>query len=127
VSGLNSPKIEKDLLWETNLFKNFSKFQKRHEKVLTKSRNRVILSSTKEVTTMKPNNIIKEIMKLRGHNARTLAERLGKSTASYVSNPLSREKGMRMDTFIEMVEAMDCEIIIRSKLEDKSKWSVGEE
>jgi hypothetical protein len=64
---------------------------------------------------------------LRGHNARTLAERLGKSTASYVSNPLSREKGMRMDTFIEMVEAMDCEIIIRSKLEDKSRWSVGEE
>jgi hypothetical protein len=74
---------------------------------------------------MKPNNVIKEIMKLRGHNNRTLAEALGKHTASYVSNPLSREKGMRVDTFIEMVEAMGCEIIIKSKLEDKSKWNVS--
>lgn len=74
---------------------------------------------------MKPNIVVKEIMKLRGHNYRTLAEALGKSTPTYISNPLTREKGMRVDTFIEMVEAMGCEVIIKSKLDDKTKWSLS--
>lgn len=68
---------------------------------------------------MKPNIVVKEIMKLRGYSNATLAAKLGKSTASAISNPLSRENGMRIDTFIEMVEAMDCEIIVRSILKDK--------
>ncbi|SCJ25249.1 Uncharacterised protein [uncultured Ruminococcus sp.] len=29
---------------------------------------------------------------------------------------------MRIDTLIEMVEAMDCEVIVRSTLKDKSEW-----
>jgi hypothetical protein len=74
---------------------------------------------------MKPNVVVQEIMKQRGHNSRTLAEALGKSTHTYVANPLSRDKGMRIDTFIEMVEAMGCEVIVRSKLEDKTKWTVN--
>lgn len=71
---------------------------------------------------MKPNEIVKEIMKLRGFSNQSLATKLGKSTASAVSNPLSRENGMRIDTLIEMVEVMDCEVIVRSTLKDKSEW-----
>lgn len=71
---------------------------------------------------MKPNEIIKEIMKLRGFSNQSLATKLGKSTASAVSNPLSRENGMRTDTFLEMVEAMDCEVIVKSTLKDKTEW-----
>lgn len=71
---------------------------------------------------MKPNEIIKEVMKLRGFSNKSLATKLGKSTASAVFNPLSRENGMRTDTFLEMVEAMDCEVIIRSTLKDKTEW-----
>lgn len=73
---------------------------------------------------MKPNEIIKEIMKLRGFSNQSLATKLGKSTASAVSTKLSREKGMRIDTFMEMVEAMDCEIVVRSTLKDKSEWNL---
>lgn len=73
---------------------------------------------------MKPNEIIKEIMKLRGFSNQSLATKLGKSTASAVSTKLSREKGMRMDIFLEMIEAMDCEVIVKSKLADKTQWKI---
>ena len=73
---------------------------------------------------MKPNEIIKEIMKLRGFSNQSLSKKLGKSTASAVSTKLSREKGMRMDIFLEMIEAMDCEVIVKSKLADKTQWKI---
>ena len=73
---------------------------------------------------MKPNEIVREIMKLRGFSNQSLATKLGKSTASAVSTKLSREKGMRIDTLVEMVEAMDCEVIVRSTLKDKSSWVI---
>ncbi len=73
---------------------------------------------------MKPNQIVREIMKLRGFSNNSLATKLGKSTASAVSNPLSRENGMRIDTLMEMITAMDCEIVVRSTLKDKSEWIV---
>lgn len=74
---------------------------------------------------MKPNEIVKEIMKLRGFSNQSLASKLGKSTASAISNPLSREKGMRVDTLLEMVSAMDCEIVVRSVLKDKTEWVIN--
>lgn len=73
---------------------------------------------------MKPNEIIKEIMELRGFSNQSLATKLGKSTASAVSTKLSRKKGMRMDIFLEMIEAMDCEVIVKSKLADKTQWKI---
>lgn len=78
----------------------------------------------REVACVKPNEIVKEIMKLRGYSNLSLATKLGKSTASAVSNPLSREKGMRIDTLVDMVEAMDCEVIVRSTLKDKTEWKL---
>lgn len=74
---------------------------------------------------MKPSETIKSIMKLRGYSNATLAARLGKSTASAVSNPLSRENGMRIDTFLEMIEAMDCELVVKSNLKDRTEWKVS--
>lgn len=76
---------------------------------------------------MKPSHVIQEIMKLRGFSNMALAEKLGKSTASAVSNKLSRDKGMRIDAFIEMVKAMDCEIIVRSTLKDKKEWKITQD
>lgn len=74
---------------------------------------------------MKPNMIIKEIMKLRGYSNNTLAAKLGRSTGSAVSNPLTRECGMKISTVLEMIEAMDCELVIRSTLKDKSEWVIS--
>lgn len=61
---------------------------------------------------MKPNEIIKTIMKTKGFSNKTLADKLNKSTASAVSNPLLRPKGMRIDTFAEMVDAVGYKILI---------------
>ena len=76
---------------------------------------------------MKPSIVIQEIMRLRGFSNMALAEKLGKSTASAVSNKLSRDKGMRIDAFIEMTKAMDCEIIVRSTLKDRTEWKVTQD
>ena len=76
---------------------------------------------------MKPNEIIRDVMKLRGFSNQSLATKLGKSTASAVSTKLSREKGMRIDTFLKMIEAMDCELVVKSKLADKTTWKVNDE
>ena len=91
--------------------------------MLTLKRVYAILNK-KEVDNMKPNQIVREIMKLRGFSNNSLATKLGKSTASAVSNPLNRENGMRVDTLMEMIAAMDCEIVVRSTLKDKSEWIV---
>ncbi len=74
---------------------------------------------------MTTNDVIKNIMTFRGHTYRTLATKLGKSTPSAVSNKVSRPNGMRIDMFIEMIEAMDCELIVQSKLKDNETWKIS--
>lgn len=73
---------------------------------------------------MKPNEVVRAIMQERGYSNASLDAKMGKSTASAVGNPLSRENGMRIDTLMEMLDAMDCEIVIKSKLKDKREWKV---
>ena len=73
---------------------------------------------------MKADEIIKNIMKLRGFSNYSLADKLGYSTASGVSEKLRRKQGMRIDNLVTFAEAMACEVIIRSKLKDKEEWKV---
>ena len=82
---------------------------------------------------MKSAEIVKEIMKLRGHTYESLANALGyvtevngkkKGRANMVSERLRGKQEMRVDTLVKFIEAMDCELVIRSKLTDKSKWIV---
>lgn len=74
---------------------------------------------------MKVEEIIKSLMKIRGFSNQALAEKLGYTTASGVSEKLRRSQGMRLDTLVRMAEAMDCEVVIRSKLKDKGEWKVS--
>lgn len=73
---------------------------------------------------MKPNDIIREIMRTRGYSCASLATKLGKSTPSAVSNMLHRENGMRIDKFLEMIEMMDYEIVVRDKMGSKQEWVI---
>ena len=61
---------------------------------------------------MKPNKIIKTLMKQLGFTNQSLADKLGKSHASAISNTLSRTNGMRIDTFLEMVNTMGYKVIV---------------
>jgi hypothetical protein len=70
-------------------------------------------------------------MKLRGHSFATLAKKLGiinkndgKPLASGVSERLRASQEMRVDTLINFLNALDCELVIRSNTKDKTEWKV---
>lgn len=76
---------------------------------------------------MKADAIIKNIMKCCGYNPTTLAAKLGKSTSSAVANPLTRKNNMRLNTFLTMISAMDCEVVVRSRNDNRTEWKLTDE
>lgn len=79
---------------------------------------------------MNAKNTVKEIMRVRGHNHRTLAAKLGYVTQngdvlpSGVSNRLSGAQEMRVDTLVKFLEELDCELVIKSRTADKQEWKI---
>lgn len=79
---------------------------------------------------MNAKNTVKEIMKVRGHNYRTLAAKLGYVTQNGdvlptgVCNRLSGAQEMRVDTLIKFLAELDCELVIKSKTADKQEWKI---
>lgn len=66
---------------------------------------------------------IREVMNAKGFTNALLAEKCGYNTPSGVSTKFER-KTMNVDTLIKFLEAMDCELVIRSKTTDKSEWVI---
>ena len=79
---------------------------------------------------MNSKDTVKEIMKVRGHNLRTLAGKLGYVSKNGdvlptgVAERLRGTSEMRVDTLVKFLEALDCELVIRSKTTDKLEWEV---
>ena len=73
---------------------------------------------------MNAKQIVAEVMKKRGFTNAALAEKLKYPTPSGVSERLRGKQDMRVDTLVKFLEAMDCEVIIRSKLNDKLEWKI---
>lgn len=79
---------------------------------------------------MNAKNTVKEIMKVRGHNYRTLAAKLGYVTQNGdvlhtgVANRLSGAQEMRVDTLIKFLAQLDCELVIKSTTADKQEWKI---
>ena len=73
---------------------------------------------------MNGKEIVAEVMKKRGFTNAALAKKLDYPTPSGVSERLRGKQDMRVDTLAKFLEAMDCEVIIRSKLNDKMEWKV---
>lgn len=69
--------------------------------------------------------VVEKLMKLRGMSMPVLAKKLGYATTSGVSERLYGKQDMRCDTLAKFLEALDCEIIIKSKLNDKTAWVVN--
>ena len=68
--------------------------------------------------------IIKMIMLLRGFTNATLAEKCGYTSPAGVSNVINREYSMKVENLLKFMDAMDCEVVIRSKLADKNEWVI---
>ena len=73
---------------------------------------------------MKAKDIVSCVMKMRGHSCRSLSEKLKYPHPSGVSQRLRGNGDMNVAVLIKFLEAMDCELVIRSTLADKSEWVV---
>lgn len=67
--------------------------------------------------------IIKKLSQDKKMSYAVIAEKIGFSTPSGVSNRLSG-RSMTVEVLIQILEAMDCELIIKNKVGDKEIYSV---
>lgn len=74
---------------------------------------------------MNSKKIVREVMKLRGHTYESLANKLGYEKPNGVSERLRGATEMRVDTLIKFLSEMDCKLVIKSELQDKSEWTVS--
>ena len=73
---------------------------------------------------MNGKQIVANIMKMRGYTNAALASKLEYPTVSGVSERLRGKQDMRVDTLVKFLEAMDCEVVVKSKLSDKTVWVI---
>lgn len=74
---------------------------------------------------MNSKKIVRNIMKMRGHTYESLANKLGYEKPNRVSERLRNSGEMRVDTLVKFLAEMDCELIIKSKLQGKEEWIVS--
>ena len=70
--------------------------------------------------------IIKTLMKIKGASGATLAEKMSFKTASAVTNRL-QSKTMTVEVLVNLLAAMDCELVIRHKMGSKETFVVTNE
>ncbi len=63
-------------------------------------------------------------MQERGYTYQALADKLGYRSASGVGERLRNKNAMRVDVMFKMLEAMDCELVVRSKTAPNKEWVV---
>lgn len=73
---------------------------------------------------MNAKDIVKEILALRKWSQSKLADEAGFKSQSNVTGILNRYSSMRVDSFVQMVSAMGCEVIVRDPSEDGREWKV---
>lgn len=70
--------------------------------------------------------IVKALMKAKGYSGKLLAEKMGYNTPSAVTNRL-QSKTMTVEMLIKLLDAMDCELIIKDKAGKKEAFPVDNE
>ena len=68
---------------------------------------------------------LKNIFKFRNMSYGYVAEKVG-VTLQTVSDKLNKKSSMSVSTLLKLCEATDCEVVIRSKMKDKSEWVITE-
>lgn len=70
--------------------------------------------------------IVKTMMKTKKASGAVLAEKMGFKTASAVTNRL-QSRTMTVEKLIDILDALDCELVIRHKMGDKESFVVDNE
>lgn len=68
-----------------------------------------------KITATNETEILKKLMKMKGYTLQLIAENAGLKRHSNVSEMMRRSRSMRVDNLVRILEAMDCEVVIRSK------------
>lgn len=66
-----------------------------------------------------------EAMKAHNYNMSVLADALGYATTSGVTERMRGKQAMRCDTFVKFLEEMDFEVVVKSKLADKTEFKIS--
>ena len=67
--------------------------------------------------------IVKEMMKTKKASGAVLAKKMGFNTASAVTNRL-QSKTMTVEVLVKLLEALDCELVIRHTMGEKETFVV---
>jgi len=68
--------------------------------------------------------IIKDIMNIKHWSQVKLAEQAGFKSQSNITGILNRHSTMKVDSLVQMVEAMGYEVVIRDKSDTSREWIV---
>ena len=76
---------------------------------------------------MNSKQIVAEVMDMRGWSQKMLAEKLGYATVTGVANRLNGKstKDMNVNTLVQFLALMDCEVVVRSRTKDKKEWVIS--
>lgn len=73
---------------------------------------------------MNTKRILIERMKDRGYTYQSLASKMGYATASGASERVRRDNHVTVANLLKILEAMDCDLVVRSKTSDKKEWTI---
>lgn len=73
---------------------------------------------------MKAREILNTIREKDEITQQELVKKLGWKSQQQVSQVLTREGSMRVDTFVEMLKAMNYEVIVRKNVGKSEEWVV---
>lgn len=74
---------------------------------------------------MTDKEVVFEAMKAHNYNSHVLAGALGYATTSGVTERMRGKQAMRCDTFVKFLDEMGFEVIVKSKLADKTEFTVS--
>ena len=73
---------------------------------------------------MKAKEIIKTAMSTDKITQKELAEAIGLKSQQAIGTLLVREHGLRLETFLKMLDVMGYEVVVRKKLGASDEWRV---
>ena len=76
---------------------------------------------------MNSKQIVADVMEMRGWTQKMLAEKMGYATVTGVANRLNGKstKDMNVNTLVQFLSLMNCDVVVRSKTKDKKEWVIS--
>lgn len=69
-------------------------------------------------------SILKALINARGYTYKTIGELLGGKTTQAISDRLNKRSSMSVNTLLQFLNILGCELVIRDKNEKKDIWII---